>query len=744
MAFAPPKKSFTPVDGPDGPVRGRLARAAVGAAGGASFDDHDGLDDDGNAILGSKHLWLVESEDAPRSPGVATVAAVSRSPGRERPRSERVDAAKGPAFAHLLRQSEHLMKRLNAAHGHLAKAFGSGKETTYMTTQLRLKSGAHALKCVAEALPVGDALLNNWDAAWGSQMHHLTRAKAQAESDLETMRRHAETVLAEAEAAHAETEAYRAEMDANVDRIERAKTYAAEKEKLSTRLDTALARAEELRDANATLEAELAASRASETAAREASAAAEKTAREAIARSTADAEALATTRGELAERRAEAADATRRAEESEAAAAAAESSRAAAVAEATATRDAAVAEMEEMRREMVKMSVEVVPLRESLARELEGRAAAEKLATDASEARRLAEARATAAEETASAATARSREMEARCLAEAENARANRAECREVREAAAKKQIELQERVIALEEELRDARRGLEDARATAAAAGDVEPQMRKMEATSRRLRREMAAAERVRFAAKLAADDAESRRAAAATEGDQDALDELNARRDVVGERRDFDAMAELAGRVASMQTEMAAMRSSFAGDVNASRRRDRDGDGDGDGDENAAAGSSKAPAVSADVATEMATLRRRLEEANAHVAVLADSRDRALMESVRYASTAAAIGAAEASGGPFATPAVRSRGGPGGGLVTPAGTPRTGAGAGAGAEGSTSAIPASLLKARAEADRLLREAESRGREAFGKMARASAMFEAQAGRINSGVKSR
>ena len=733
MAFAPPKKSLTPGDGPDGPVRGRLARAAVGAAGGASFDDHDGLDDDGNAILGSKHLWLVESEDAPRSPGVATVAAVSRSPGRERPRSERVDAAKGPAFAHLLRQSEHLMKRLNAAHGHLAKAFGSGKETTYMTTQLRLKSGAHALKCVAEALPVGDALLNNWDAAWGSQMHHLTRAKAQAESDLETVRRHAETVLAEAEAAHAETEAYRAEMDANVDRIERAKTYAAEKEKLSARLDAAIARAGELRDANATLEAELAASRASETAAREASAAAEKTAREATARSTADAEALATTRGELAERRAEAADATRRAEESEAAAAAAESSRA-----------AAVAEMEEMRREMAKMSVEVVPLRESLARELEGRAAAEKLATDASEARRLAEARATAAEEKASAATARSREMEARCLAEAENARANRAECREVREAAAKKQIELQERVIALEEELRDARKGLEDARAAAAAAGDVEPQMRKMEATSRRLRREMAAAERVRFAAKLAADDAEWRRAAAATEGDEDALAELNARRDVVGERRDFDAMAELAGRVASMQTEMAAMRSSFAGDVNASRRRDRDGDGDGDenADADAAAGPSKAPAVSADVATEMATLRRRLEEANAHVAVLADSRDRALMESVRYASTAAAIGAAEASGGPFATPAVRSRGGPGGGLVTPAGTPR--AGAGAGAEGSTSAIPASLLKARAEADRLLREAESRGREAFGKMARASAMFEAQAGRITSGVKSR
>ena len=419
---------------------------------------------------------------------------------------------------------------------------------------------------------------------------------------------------------------------------------------------------------------------------------------------------MATTRGELAERAAEVADATRRAEENEAAAAAAHSS------------------MEEMRREttqmraeVVQMRAEVVPLRDSLARELEGRAAAEKLATDASEARRLAEARATAAEETASAAektasaaTARCREMETRCLAEAENARANRAECREVREAAAKKQIDLQERVIELEEKLRDARKSLEDARATAAAASDVEPQMRKMEATSRRLRREMAAAERVRFAAKLAADDAESRRAAAATDGDEDALAELNARRDVVGERRDFDAMAELAGRVASMQTEMAAMRSSFTGDVDdASRRRE--------GDENAAAGS-------ADVATEVATLRRRLEEANAHVAVLADSRDRALMESVRYASTAAAIGVAEASGGPSS---------PGGSVPrrTRRGSrhSRGNAEGWRGRGGKRSTIPASLLKARAEADRLLLEAESRGREAFGKMARASAMFEAQ-----------
>ena len=174
-----------------------------------------------------------------------------------------------------------------------------------------------------------------------------------------------------------------------------------------------------------------------------------------------------------------------------------------------------------------------------------------------------------------------------------ENARANRAECREVR-GRRRSRLTCRNASIELEEKLRDARKSLEDARATAAAS-DVEPQMRKMEATSRRLRREMAAAERVRFAAKLPADDAESRRAAAATDGDEDALAELNARRDVVGERRDFDAMAELAGRVASMQTEMAAMRSSFTGDVDASRRREggenaaapgfrRRGDGGGD----------------------------------------------------------------------------------------------------------------------------------------------------------------
>ena len=205
------------------------------------------------------------SDDAPTSPGATTVAAVTRSPGASRaprPRSERADASKGPAFAHLLRQSEHLMKRLEAAHGALAQAFGGGKQTTYMTTQLRLKHGASALKSVSEALPIGDALLNNWDAAWGSQMHHVLRAKDQAESDLERMRRHTETVLAEAEAAHAETEAYRAEMDANVDRIERAKAFEAEKKAMERKLELA----EEAAVARAAAEAAAEAARRSATA----------------------------------------------------------------------------------------------------------------------------------------------------------------------------------------------------------------------------------------------------------------------------------------------------------------------------------------------------------------------------------------------------------------------------------------------------------------------------------------------
>ena len=47
-----------------------------------------------------------------------------------------------------------------------------------MTTALRMKSGAHALKCVAEAVLLGDALLANWDAAWGLQLRHCQHCGA--------------------------------------------------------------------------------------------------------------------------------------------------------------------------------------------------------------------------------------------------------------------------------------------------------------------------------------------------------------------------------------------------------------------------------------------------------------------------------------------------------------------------------------------------------------------------------------
>ena len=421
MAFAPPRSPFSPGHDAEGPVRGRLARAAVGSAADASADDPGGDDGDGNALRGGKPLWLVASDDAPTSPGATTVAAVTRSPGASRaprPRSERADASKGPAFAHLLRQSEHLMKRLEAAHGALAQAFGGGKQTTYMTTQLRLKHGASALKSVSEALPIGDALLNNWDAAWGSQMHHVLRAKDQAESDLERMRRHTETVLAEAEAAHAETEAYRAEMDANVDRIERAKAFEAEKKAMERKLELA---------------EEAAVARAAAEAAAEA-------AREERDRVVAELELVAGIRGELAECKALLEDAERRASANEAAA----------------------AERDELRREVDVMGVEVIPLRESLARELEGSAAAEKLAADAAEARRDAERRAADAESRAQDAEARAeaseaarRKLEAECEASAENARQSREEARDVADRAARTQIALQERVIATEDDAR-------------------------------------------------------------------------------------------------------------------------------------------------------------------------------------------------------------------------------------------------------------------------------------------------
>jgi chromosome segregation ATPase len=96
---------------------------------------------------------------------------------------------------------------------------------------LRQKSGQMALRCVADALPVAESLLSNWDYAWGAQMHHLTARVSVADAELERMREQTERALAEAEA-------YRAEMDANEDRVERAAAIHVEKDQAKAALES--------------------------------------------------------------------------------------------------------------------------------------------------------------------------------------------------------------------------------------------------------------------------------------------------------------------------------------------------------------------------------------------------------------------------------------------------------------------------------------------------------------------------
>ena len=76
MSFAPPKQTVSPAarapadPARDDPISGRLARAATGV----SYDASEGVT---VSPGGTRRLWLVESARAPRSPGVATVAAVN-------------------------------------------------------------------------------------------------------------------------------------------------------------------------------------------------------------------------------------------------------------------------------------------------------------------------------------------------------------------------------------------------------------------------------------------------------------------------------------------------------------------------------------------------------------------------------------------------------------------------------------------------------------------------------------------
>ena len=760
MSFAPPKQTDSPAArapaGParDDPISGRLARAATGV----SYDASEGVT---VSPGGTRRLWLVESARAPRSPGVATVAAVNgassaRADGVGARRGASVgtdqpDADKGPAFSHLLRQNDRLAKRLRAAHEHLRRAFGPGRDAQYVTSALRVKSGAQALKCVAEAMPIGDALLANWDAAWGLHMRHLTRGKERAERDLARARRQTELALEEAEAAHAETEAYRAEMDQNVDRIERAKAVAGELKALERRAADADARARECETRLTGADA-----RAKETAAEAAEAAEARAQTQAAAA----ADELAAVRAELEETRDALRGAETRARELEDAAAAfsARSPRASArVSFGTEASPRASSRVRERERAYPRVSANSDTRvsansdtkeprvsagtkemhAQNTARERERCEIAEKLAMDASEARRNAEGRADAAEARAAAAESRARAAEVECEAERENARLNREETRRAHDDAAEKQIELQDAVIALQNELKQCRAELEESRgalAGASAARDVAPQVRKMQETSLKLRRELAAAERVRFTAKLVAEDTHAHwRERAAVHGDEEALDETQS-------RNDARVVFELASRVAAMQAEMAEMRGGGGTSSDASGARAANTEGT----RSVKTREKIAERVSADDESEMSTLRRRLAEANAHVAVLASSRDKALMESARrsVADSVVPLGTRTrmpSAAGLGVTPTTALRGNAGGGeesvarlAFSPAKNKRFPA---PDLSASADAPAPRLEAARAEAERLVAEAESTGREAFTRLKSASAKFGTRAG---------
>ena len=710
MSFAPPKQTTPPNrvsfgEGSLDPVRGRLARAATG-------HQYDVSEDVTVSPGGTRRLWLVESDRAPRSPGVATVAAVSSegqySTSRTLPFGTRSSAShprsnisdKGPAFAHLLRQNELLSKRLNAAHSYLAKAFGGGKETTYMTTTLRMKSGAHALKCVAEAVPLGDALLANWDSAWGLQLQHLTRTKERAEGDLERARRQTEAALAEAEAAHSETEAYQREMDANVDRIERAK-----------------ANTDELRDAKRRAEhAEERAAKASDGVANAVQRAADADVK---ARSEAE-KIIAQLREDLAETKANLKESENQIKENR----------------------ILIEKNTALLNEKSAASGPAADVgQESNSWEMQAREISEEIMLDASQARAKAEARVDVAEaklveaeEKLKIAEAEKRTAEIEAEAERQNARLNREETKKAQELAAEKQMTLQDKVIALQDELSSVKSQLEECRgalAGAAASGDVGTQVRKMEQTSRQLRRELLAAERVRFAARIVAEDTQRGWIQKAADGDDAALDERS-------DRAEAHLVVELASRVAEMQGEMKNMRAS---------ERACASDAGADGHHN-----TDAPATPVTVRSHpehasetIETLRSRLVEANAHVAVLATSRDKALLESARCGISYGVAGVSAFVGAESATRFAQSTGAHVGraGSAYPASvdslrTPGLGIPAGVPA---FAAVPAPwpskrLEAARLEAERLVQDAESAGREAFNRLKSASAALEAKPGR--------
>ena len=604
-------------------------------------------------------------------------------------------------------------------------------------------------------------------------MYHLTARVETQDNELERARDETEAALAEAEAYRIEAEAHREEMDANVDRIERAAAALVERDKevergraLEERLDAEVRERSRVTAAAVAAEERVAAL-ASERDRLAADLAESRAACDAAER------AAHLARGELSECRGELREAAKLA------------------AETTAARKAA----EEARVALEAARAENAPLKESLERERAARGAAERLAADAAEARRTAEDRASTAEAAAQRCLSQRARLEAEARAEAENARNNRGECKSVKEQAAAKQMELQEKIIALEEELRETRKGLAQAQEAVVGAGKLPNEMKKLRESSWRLRQDLAAAERVRFAAKIVAGNAEAELAECAMEGNADAMDELAARN---ASNKANEVVSELAEQMAAMRSEMSAMRNQTAQGLASVKEAaiakagvgERHHNDDGREVRKTTSTSARSSSSSDDspplvprravvtpppepsVVAEMETLRARLAEANAHVAVLAESRDRALMESVRFAATSAASV-------PYPTPLQSGLGrmpstvsvpghssiagvpngprnvipGTSSGYLTPevsrydvggvsfgGGAPSTSIMPPALSPSSAPYMSQGLMAARAEADRLMRDAEAKGREATARLTLACAALDVK-GKKGSGL---
>jgi hypothetical protein len=738
MAFAPPFVS-TPGDPGRDSVQGRIARAATRQALQRNLERSLGAADD---FLDDAPYSAPRSASHPTGSRFAepagSPAGMAHSPGRVIPvpvatvaspshRDVRVnrDRSKGPAFDHLVNQSQALMKRLKFAHAHLSKSFGPN--APYMAMGQRLKGATSGLKGVAEALPYAEALLDSWDSAWGSQMHHLTRRCEGAELDCEKMRRQLTRALAEAEAAQAETEAYKQEMDANVDRIERAGQIGEECKDLRERLKLTDASRERERERLAGLQAAAAAAE------ERANAAVEERDRalgdlERIKASEAEyRNASGTAERELIELRSKLLIAERQA----------------------ANAERHKHEADDARHKLEAANAAALPLTQSLEREISGRKAAEALVADAVDARKAADERAKQMEDLSVNARTRFKEWEETKASLEDELAAVRQEAAAAKEQHASKQLELHEKVMGLTDALSDAKARLGESETFSKAPAEA----KRMEEASRRLRRDLAAAERVRFTANMVAGTARGSVEAAAMDGDDDALDEVVSAGGVVGSAK-ADAIREMASQMAAMRQELKAIKTQagprsppaapapshhetpamepapqpqpqpqphesapFA-PVHSNKENSR-------------------PSPTAE-SVELDHLRRQLELANSTIGVLRETRDQAMLSHLRFARPnynptpllgPSALGLSaypqpnfSAVNTPAGTPVAATRHtlappptAPPGSMAASGSTPFP-----AGSAAERAYLHPDLVAARAEADRIVTEAEARGKESL------------------------